>query len=116
MASGERRPGPLEYPEHFAKNARKMLKHFVEVAGSQRAAATRLGVSQTRISQLINGPEQPKLTLLIELRQQLQMPLDLILGLPPLAAEEEMGRKASRIHGLADTNLSVGEVRRSPRK
>lgn len=110
------RPGPIEYPEAYARNARKMLAYLVEGAGSQKKAAVVLGVSQPTISKLLSGAEQPKLSLLIELRKALQMPLDLILGLPPLAAEEELGRKASRIHGLADTNLSRDEVRRSPRK
>lgn len=73
------------YPEEYAKNARKVLEHFVREAGTQEAAADALGVKQATISRALQDAGQPTVKLLIALRQKIGLSLDEMLGLPPIA-------------------------------
>lgn len=95
------KPGPRDYDEAFADNARALLQKFVEATGSQAQASKRLGVAQGRISKVLSKIEQPKLSLLIELRREMQVPLDVILGLPLLLDEEAEARRVTRLLGGA---------------
>lgn len=73
------------YDEQYARNARRILAHFVKESGSQQAAADALGVKQATVSRALQDAGQPTVKLLISLRQKTGLTLDEMLGLPPIS-------------------------------
>lgn len=72
------------YDERYAENARRLLEEFTAESGGQRAAAKKLGISQSALSRALVPPGQPTLRILIALRKFRPLLIDEMLGLPPI--------------------------------
>ena len=96
--------GPKPYDEAACEHAKAMLQRFVDQSGSQRKAAARLNFDSSRLSRLLSrdATEQPQLSLLLELRREMKMSLDQILGLEPIgyAAVDDVEELEERLNGV----------------
>lgn len=72
------------YDDRAAESARKLLVEFQGRHSSGTEAAKILGIDQSQFSRILTGTQQAQLPLLLELRKQLGLTLDQILGLDPL--------------------------------
>lgn len=84
---------PLQYRLHAIRVAQRRIKELLAEGWTQeQIGAAWGGLSQATISDLKNGTSKMGLRILLAIREGLQIPLDEILGLPPLHHRGESRR------------------------
>ncbi len=98
----------LVKPEHNVREAlASAVTKLINDLGSQSAAAERLGIPQSAVSDIANGKREPRLDTLIALREALNISLDELLQLPPVAPPSEGERKELALALLRALDVSV---------
>lgn len=106
MPKGDR-SGVKSYAPAIAASVARHLQDLVDREGGQGPAGRRIGISQENVSRVISGAQQLQIGPLIELRRELGIPLDGILGLSSFTERDretlaEGKREATRHRGKLD--------------